>query len=174
MQEGDRETAKVNKSSLWDDHERAFLDDVTLNLIPDDEHMNTTGKTVMKWDKVKKRYTLQKVDREGRVMKEKRNEAGRKISKKMAMSKDPDSIYKKWQQKTHLSLQRSGEVENKKLMSQAKNANESRAMMKQFKGSHHDLNKGEDVRNPGKLMKSKEKKLSQKTKNMTKEERRPT
>ena len=49
---------KVNESSLWEDHERAFLDDVTLNLIPDDEHNNTKGKTVMKWDKVKKRYTL--------------------------------------------------------------------------------------------------------------------
>ena len=87
----------MNGSSLWDDHERAFLDDVTLNLIPDDEHTNIKGKTVMKWDKVKKRYTLQKVDREGRVIKEKRNESGKKISKKGIMSKDPDAIYKKWQ-----------------------------------------------------------------------------
>ena len=58
LQEGDKDMAKVNGSSLWDDHERAFLDDVTLNLIPDDEHMNIKGKTVMKWDKIKKRYML--------------------------------------------------------------------------------------------------------------------
>ena len=89
--------AKVNQSSLWDDHEKAFLDDVTLNLIPDDEHMNTKGKTVMKWDKVKKRYMLQKVDREGKIIKERKNESGKKISKKNIMSRDPESIYKKWQ-----------------------------------------------------------------------------
>ena len=78
----------MNGSSLWDDHERAFLDDVTMNLIPDDEHTNTKGKTVMKWDKVKKRYTLQKVDREGKIMAERKNEAGKKISKKNLMMND--------------------------------------------------------------------------------------
>lgn len=47
------------KKSLWEDHERAFLEEVTMNLIPDDEALNNVkGKTVMKWDKVKKRYTL--------------------------------------------------------------------------------------------------------------------
>ena len=97
LQEGeDKDMKKVNKSSLWDDHERAFLEDVTLNLIPDDEHMNTKGKTVSKWDKIKKKYTLQKVDREGKVMREAKNESGAKISKKMSMSSSPDSIYKKW------------------------------------------------------------------------------
>jgi len=81
---------------MWDNHERAFLEDVTLNLIPDDEHMNTKGKTVMKWDKTKRRYTLQKVDRDGKVVKEKRNESGKKITKAGFMNKDPDAIYKKW------------------------------------------------------------------------------
>ena len=59
--------------------------------------MNTKGKTVMKWDKVKKRYMLQKVDREGKIIKERKNESGKKISKKNIMSRDPESIYKKWQ-----------------------------------------------------------------------------
>ena len=53
-----KQEIKVNQSSLWEEHERAFLDDVTMNLIPDDEAMNVKGKTVMKWDKVKKRYVL--------------------------------------------------------------------------------------------------------------------
>ena len=37
----------------------------------------------MKWDASKKKYQLQKVDRDGRVIAEKRNESGAKISKKM-------------------------------------------------------------------------------------------
>jgi hypothetical protein len=78
---------------LWDDHEKAFLEDVTMNLYQDDEVLNNTkGKTVMKWDKFKKKYTLQKVDREGRVMSERRNEAGAKIKKD---EKQAD-IYKRW------------------------------------------------------------------------------
>ena len=89
------------KRSLWDDHERAFLEEVTLNLIPDDEALaNVKGKTVMKWDKVKKRYTLQRVDRDNKVIREKRNESGAKINDK---EKESD-IYKKWQQRTHMSL----------------------------------------------------------------------
>ena len=135
---GDKQQ-KFNTSSLWDEHERAFLDDVTMNLIPDDEAMNVKGKTVMKWDKVKKRYTLQKVDREGKVMREKRNESGKKLTKK-DLAKDRDSVYKKWQQRTHLSLQRTGELEDRKLLMQAKSANESRNMMKSFKRRHSDLN----------------------------------
>jgi hypothetical protein len=64
-----------------------------MNLIDDDEVMNNTkGKTVMKWDKFKKKYTLQKVDREGRVMSERRNESGAKIKKD---EKQVD-IYKRW------------------------------------------------------------------------------
>lgn len=53
-----------------------------MNLIPDDEAFNTKGKTVMKWDSIKKRYTLQRVDRDGKVIKEKRNESGKSITKK--------------------------------------------------------------------------------------------
>ena len=53
-----------------------------MNLLDDDEVMNNTkGKTVMKWNKAKKKYTLQKVDREGRVMSERKNESGAKIKK---------------------------------------------------------------------------------------------
>ncbi len=76
---------KVNHSNLWGEDERNFLDDVTLNLVPDDDAaMDIRGKTVMKWDSKKKRHVLQKVDRDGKVMKEKRNESGAKITKKSA------------------------------------------------------------------------------------------
>ena len=53
-------------------------------------------------------------------MKEKRNESGKKITKKNVMMKDHDDVYKKWQQRTHLSLQKSGEMENSKLIAEAR------------------------------------------------------
>lgn len=147
------------KRSLWDDHEKAFLEEVTLNLIPDDEALaNVKGKTVMKWDKVKKRYTLQRVDRDNKVIREKRNESGAKINDR---EKDSD-IYKKWQERTHMSLQRSGERENAKLVAQARSSNESRKMFKDFKARHNDLNKGEDVRSSSAVFDNKGKKLKQK------------
>lgn len=135
------------------------MEEVTLNLIPDDEALaNVKGKTVMKWDKVKKRYTLQRVDRDNKVIRERRNESGAKINEKEKSS----DIYKKWQQRTHMSLQRTGERENAKLVAQAKSSNESRHMMKDFKSRHSDLNKGEDVRSSDKMFDNKSKKLKQK------------
>ncbi len=81
----DPSTGKVNTSSLWGEDERAFLEDVTLNLVPDDDAMmDTKGKTVMKWDSTKRRHVLMKVDRDGKIIKEKRNESGAKITKKQA------------------------------------------------------------------------------------------
>lgn len=106
--EGEKQITSENKpSALWDENERNFLEDVTMNLIEDDEILtNTKGKTVMKWDKTKKRYTLQKVDRDGRVMsegrgaKQQKNEAGQKIKK----SDERKDVYKRWTQRTHLKL----------------------------------------------------------------------
>lgn len=154
-------SSKANDSSLWTSNEKDFLEDVTLNLIPDDEALNVKGKTVMKWDKLKKRYMLKKVDRDGQVMTEKRNEAGAKITKKNA-EKTGNNIYKKWQKETHLSLQRVGEKENKSLVKQARNANESRKMVKQFSSRHKDFNKGDDIRNPQGLIDQKKKRLMNK------------
>lgn len=94
---------KVNSSSLWNDAERSFLEDVTMELEQDDDAKKTIkGQTAMRWDAKKKRYMLKKVDRDGRVIAEKRNESGAKITNKMKDKKE--SIFKKWQQRTHLSL----------------------------------------------------------------------
>jgi hypothetical protein len=80
--EYDASSGKVNQSNLWGEDERNFLEDVTLNLVPDDDTMmDIRGKTVMKWDSTKKRHVLQKVDRDRKVIKEKRNESGAKITK---------------------------------------------------------------------------------------------
>lgn len=96
---------KANSSSLWGDNEKNFLEDVTLNLVPDEDAMkNMKGVTCMKWDKEKKRYILKKVDRDGKVMAEKKNESGQKITKAMKEKKKEDSIFKKWQERTHLTF----------------------------------------------------------------------
>lgn len=104
----------MNTSSLWGEEERAFLEDVTLNLVPDDDAMmDTKGKTVMKWDANKRRHILMKVDRDGKVIKEKRNERGAKITKKQAeKGQEEQKIYKKWMKKTHMKLQSVGEMED--------------------------------------------------------------
>jgi len=82
-------------------------------------------------------------------MSEKRNEAGKKITKKMKEKQEgkKESIYKKWQQRTHLTLQKSGEMEDSKTIDQAKRANEARKVLKDFKTRHGaDLHKGDDAR----------------------------
>ena len=45
-------------------------------------------------------------------------------------------------------------------------------MMKQFRGRHKDLEKGDDIRNPQHLIQQKEKRLTQRMKNMSKDQRR--
>ena len=52
-------------------------------MIPDDDaNLNFKGTKAMKWDATKKRYILKNVDRDGKVIAEKKNESGVKISKK--------------------------------------------------------------------------------------------
>ena len=46
---------------------------------------------------------LQKVDRDGSVIKEKKNESGKKIGKSKK-PRDEEEIYKRWTERTHLSL----------------------------------------------------------------------
>jgi DBP10CT (NUC160) domain len=101
---GERNEEEEKRGALWGEEERAFLEDVTLNLIPDDDiSMMTKGKTAMKWDSKKKRYMLKKVDRDGKIIQEKRNESGAKITKAQ-LAKGKESIYKKWMKKTHMKL----------------------------------------------------------------------
>lgn len=52
--------------------------------------MDIKGKTVSRWDSKKKRHVLVKVDREGKVVKEKKNESGAIITKKNAMKNQVD------------------------------------------------------------------------------------
>lgn len=130
-------------------------------MLPDDGEELLKSKKVMKWDSTKKRYQLKKVDAHGNVIKEGRNEAGKKIKDS---KKQKESAYSKWQKRTHLKLQEVGEVENKSAVESGKIATESRKMMKHFKSKHKDINKGEDPRSNSAVFEAKAKKLQQKRK----------
>lgn len=62
----------------------------------------------MKWDVKKKRYVEMLVDKDGKSHRI-RNESGQVIDNK----KNPE-IYKKWMKRTHLRIQKTGEVEDSK------------------------------------------------------------
>lgn len=160
------ENQKANASALWGDAEKAYLDDVTLNMIPDEEavkHMK--GKTAMRWDNVKKRYMLKKVDREGRVIAERRNESGAKITNKNKEKKQGE-IFKTWQQRTHLNLPKTGDMEDPKAIEQAKRANETRKFSKDFKRRHGaELFKGTDARDNKTMIDKKRAKMFAKASN---------
>ena len=155
-------SGKLNQSSLWGEDERNFLEDVTLNLIPDDE-AGIKGKTVMRWDSTKKKHILVRVDRDRNIVKEKKNESGAKISNKDASKADDQKIYKKWMKRSHMKLQSVGEVEDPRAVQQARSSTEGRRMIKQF-GKRHDLSKGEDARSNSHMLENKKKKLMDKTK----------
>ena len=107
------------------------------------------------------------IDRDGKVITEKKNEAGVKITQKMRDKKaeKKESIYKKWQQRTHLSLQKAGEMEDSKAIDQAGRANEARKTLKDFKNRHgKELHKGTDARSHSTLIDKKKQKLMDKMK----------
>jgi len=60
----------------------------------------------MKWDAKRKKYVEMTVDREGRSHRIK-NESGVLVDDK----KDPE-IYKRWMKRTHLRIQKVGEMED--------------------------------------------------------------
>jgi len=101
-------------------------------VVDDDEALQRMkGKMAMKWDSKKKRYMLKKIDGDRKVVKEKRNESGSRITNKNAVEGAVEQkIYKKWMKKTHLKLQNAGEKEDAKTVERARSSNESRKMLK--------------------------------------------
>ena len=125
----------------------------------------------MKWDVQKKKYILKKIDRDGKVIAEKRNESGKKIDQKKKEEKR-ESIYKKWQQRTHLTLPKSGDMEDSKTIDHARRATEARRTLKEFKNRHgSDLYKGTDARSNSALVDKKTKKYMAKVRDENKKDR---
>lgn len=56
-------------------------------------------------------------------------------------------------------------MEDKKLINQARSANEARGLMKSFRGRHADLMKGQDMRDTKGLIERKGKKMFDKIRN---------
>jgi len=83
------------------------IDDMVLDLMGEDAATMNKQRSVMKWDAKKKKYTMQTIGKDGKVMKE--NAAGTKVKDKE--EKKVGRSYKAWQDKTKLKISRVGEEE---------------------------------------------------------------
>ena len=108
-----------------------------------------------KWDKSKKRYVNVFVDPEGHEIKEKPNN---KTVKKL---KDK---YNKWIKKTHVRIQSAGEIEDEKIVENAKSASYARKEFKNKKSNHEYVPRrpGRDLRTPEQVLKQKKKEFRKK------------
>ena len=108
-----------NAENLWGKDEKFNVEDLNLNLLPDDEQSLMKKRQEMKWDSKKRRYVQVEIGQDGKKTK---NEAGKAINYKK--DKDPE-LYKKWMRKTHLKIQDAGMlfqgVSNDKLIIAIKN-----------------------------------------------------
>jgi ATP-dependent RNA helicase DDX54/DBP10 len=117
-------TEKQDKStSLWGDEKPISLDELTLNIVPDDDNLHKRKKLV--WDPKKKNFIKGNVDSRGKLIK--MNEAGKAIKKG---DKDP-KLFQKWKKKNQIkSIPKVGELENDKLVNQASNIFRERKLAK--------------------------------------------
>lgn len=103
--------SKDHKKSLWGDEKPISLDEVTLNLLPDNDEGN---KKKIVWDNKRKNFVKGTTDGKGNIIK--KNEAGKRIKKD---DKTP-SVFKKWKKKNRTGIQKVGEMENDTAVSNAK------------------------------------------------------
>lgn len=118
------ETKVTNSKSLWGDEKPLSLDELTLNILPDDNNLRSQKKTV--WDPKKKNFVRGNVDKSGKLIKT--NEAGVKIKSK---DKNPRA-YQTWKKKNKLRVQNVGEMENDKIINNADNSFKERKMNKRM------------------------------------------
>jgi ATP-dependent RNA helicase DDX54/DBP10 len=110
--------------SLWGDEKPISLDELTLNIVPDDENKLHKQKKLV-WDPRKKNFVKGNVDRQGKLVRQ--NEAGKAIKKG---DKDP-KLFQRWKKKNQMkSIPKVGELENDKLVNQASNAFKERKFAK--------------------------------------------
>lgn len=107
----DKPNPKLSES-LWGKEGPLALNELTLNLCPDDLEDKKKSKYV--WDDKKKNFVSGNTDKKGNLIR--KNEAGVKIKK----NEKRVSVYSQWMKKTKLHVQRSGEIENKNMIDKAK------------------------------------------------------
>lgn len=117
-----------NAENMWGKDEKFNLEDLNLNLLPDDEHSLLKQKSEMKWDKTKKKYVQVVVGKDGTKSKLK-NESGKFINYKK--DKDPE-LYKKWMKRTHLKIQETGEREDRRTVESAGSFHKNRRELKRM------------------------------------------
>lgn len=144
---------KENNTSLWGDEKPITLDELTLNIAPDDDSLANKKRLV--WDPKKKNFVNSNVDKTGKIIKN--NEAGVRVKSK---DKNPHS-YQKWKKKNRLRVQNVGEMENDKITGTADTMFKERKLNKSMKGSKTgDSKKGKnEVKNFDQLLKAKKEKF---------------
>jgi len=81
---------------------------------PDEANDLLKARHVMKWDVKKKKHVVTKIDSAGHRIKEKRNEAGVKITGKDRPHSE--NSYQKFMKRTHMKIQNIGEMENERVV----------------------------------------------------------
>jgi len=118
---------------LWGDEKPISLDELTLNICPDDDMVNPEHKKKMVWDNKKKNFVRGNVDRAGQLIKT--NESGVRVKKN---DKAPNS-FKRWKSKNHLKIQRVGEFENDKVVTNAQSAFRERKVLKEQRAQEKNM-----------------------------------
>uniref|UniRef100_A0A7S3KPE4 RNA helicase n=1 Tax=Euplotes crassus TaxID=5936 RepID=A0A7S3KPE4_EUPCR len=152
--------------NMWGKNEKFNMEDLNLNLLPDDEKSLLKTQQSMKWDAKKKKYVQVNERKDGSKIK---NEAGKVINYKK--DKDPE-LYKKWVKRTHLKIQDTGEHEDKRTVDNAQQFHQGRRDMKRM-GKKASNIKGKDKQQVRKMEQiEKMKKKKRKVKELQKGKRR--
>lgn len=88
--------------------EQAAFDEHRLDLVPETEGDMQKARFAKKWDKRKMKYVTMRIGADGKAIKEKRNESGRKLSDK----DNGKNLYKEWAKKTKKRIPKVGELES--------------------------------------------------------------
>lgn len=143
---------QISKKSLWGDEKPITLDELTMNILPDnDEGSNNKKKLV--WDNKKKNFIRGKVDNKGNIIK--KNESGVKIKKD---DKSP-SQFKKWKKKNKANIQKVGETENDIHVANAQSRFKDRKMNRMNKSGNNNNKKVGEAKTAQEILKGKKEKF---------------
>lgn len=140
-----------NKKSLWGNEKPITLDELTLNLLPDNDDGSNIKKKLV-WDNKKKNFIKAKVDKKGNIIK--KNEAGVKIKKDNKIQ----SQFTKWKKKNRANIQKIGEIENETYVMNAQSRFKDRKINK-FKKDERNNKKIGEAKSVQQILKEKKEKF---------------
>jgi len=127
----------------WGEDDPNAINEVTLNILPDDEREFMKKQSHTKWDPRKKKYVQTVMDSRGNKVKTNKNESGKSIDEKKGKDK---LIYQKWMRKSHMRVQKTGEMEDQGNTGSAKNAHGDRHKPRD-RNESKDRKQGRGVKN---------------------------